>query len=115
MVQESLGVVLKSISYSESSLISRIYTPEFGKISVMSRGAKKAKGGKAGMLEPMNLIEFQMNFKESKELQILQEISIVQNLSTIRNDIQKLAIGLVMVEILDKTCLLYTSPSPRDS
>jgi len=103
MVQESLGVVLKSISYSESSLISRIYTPEFGKISVMSRGAKKAKCGKAGMLEPMNLIEFQMNFKESKELQILQEISIVQNLSTIRNDIQKLAIGLVMVEILDKT------------
>ena len=77
MVQESLGVVLKSISYSESSLISRIYTPEFGKISVMSRGSKKAKGGKAGMLEPMNLIEFQMNFKESKNLQILQCIHIL--------------------------------------
>ena len=103
MVKEATGIVLKSISYSESSLISRIYTKEFGKISVMARGAKKAKGGKAGMLEPMNIVELQINLNESRDLQILREISIKQNLSHIRSNIQKLAIGLVMVEILDKT------------
>lgn len=103
MVQESIGVVLKSISYSESSIISRIYTPEFGKISVIAKGAKKPKGGKSAMLEPMNLIEFQMNFKDSKDIQTLREISILHNLSSIRNTIQKMAVGLVMVEILDKT------------
>jgi DNA repair protein RecO (recombination protein O) len=103
MVKEAIGIVLKSISYSESSLISRIYTKEFGKISVMARGAKKAKGGKAGMLEPMNIVELQINLNESRDLQILREISIKQNLPHIRSNIQKLAIGLVMVEILDKT------------
>ena len=59
MVKESLGVVLKSIPYSETSLISRIYTSEFGKISIISRGAKKRRN--SGILEPLNLIEFQIN------------------------------------------------------
>jgi len=103
MIKEASGIVLKSISYSESSLISRIYTKEFGKISVLARGAKKVKSGKAGILEPMNIVELQINFNESRDLQILREISINQNLSQIRSNIQKLAIGLVMVEILDKT------------
>ena len=111
MVQESVGVVLKSVPYSESSLISRIFTPEFGKISIIARGAKKTKGGSSAMLEPMNIVEFQMNFNESKDLQILREISINQNLSRIRANIKKMAIGLVMVEILDKTTHQY-DPAP---
>ena len=44
-----------------------------------------------------------MNFNESRDLQILREVSIKQNLANIRSDIQKMAVGLVMVEILDKT------------
>ena len=111
MVQESIGIVLKSIPYSESSLISRIFTPEFGKVSIIARGAKKTKGGNSAMLEPMNIVEFQMNFNESKDLQILREISIHQNLSTIRANIKKMAIGLVMVEILDKTTHQF-DPAP---
>jgi len=103
MVLGATGIVLKSTPYSESSLISRIYTHEFGKISLITRGAKKARGGKAGMLQPMNIIEFQMNFNESRDLQILREVSIKQNLANIRSNIQKMAVGLVMVEILDKT------------
>ena len=63
MVMEATGIVLKSIPYSESSLISRIYTHEFGKISLITRGAKKARGGKAGMLQPMNIIEFAYKYQ----------------------------------------------------
>ena len=52
MYKEYKGIILKSIPYSESSIISRIYTPDLGKISTMALGAKKNK--KATVLEPMN-------------------------------------------------------------
>ena len=103
MVQESSGIILKSIPFSESSIISRVFTPDFGKISLIARGAKKSKSGSSAMLEPMNIVEFQMNFNESKDLQVMRDISIQHNLSTIRTNIKKMATGLVIVEILDKT------------
>ena len=103
MLKGSIGIILKSIPYSESSIISRIFTPNFGKISIISRGAKKANNGKFAMLEPMNIVEFQMNFNESKDLHTLHEISIKYNLSKIRTNIKTMALGLVMIEILDKT------------
>ncbi|MAJ45078.1 MAG: DNA repair protein RecO [Candidatus Marinimicrobia bacterium] len=111
MVQESSGIILKSIPFSESSIISRVFTPDFGKISLIARGAKKSKSGSSAMLEPMNIVEFQMNFNESKDLQVMRDISIQHNLSTIRTNIKKMATGLVIVEILDKTSH-QLDPSP---
>tara|TARA_B100000941_G_C28505938_1_gene557303 strand:- start:1465 stop:2208 length:744 start_codon:yes stop_codon:yes gene_type:complete len=109
MYKEYKGIILKSIPFSESSIISRIYTPNLGKISTMAHGAKKNK--KAIILEPMNIIEFQINYKESKSLQILKEVSINKGFLEIRKNLSKIAFGLTMLEILDKTTR-QLDPSP---
>ena len=37
------AIILKNIPYKESSVISRVFTYEHGKISVIFKGAKKGK------------------------------------------------------------------------
>ena len=41
MIIQSQAVVLKSFSYSNTSIIARCFTREMGKISVIVHGAKK--------------------------------------------------------------------------
>ena len=103
MILSLNGIVLKSTSYSESSLISRIFTNEFGKLSVITRGAKKIKGGLSGLLQPMNILELQLHYNKTRDIQVLKEVALVKSLENIRSNIKKIAIGLVMIEILDKT------------
>lgn len=103
MIQEATGIVLKSTPFSDTSMVTRVFTREFGKISLMAKGVRKSKKGAAGILESMNKINFQVNYNDSKDLQILRDLSLVTALTKIRNDYKRLTAGLAMVDMIDKT------------
>lgn len=103
MLQDTTGIVLKSTPFSDTSMVTRIFTCEFGKMSFMAKGIRKSKKGTSGILESMNKVNFQVNYKEDKDLQILRDLTLVSGLTKIRNDLKRLTIGLAMVDMIDKT------------
>ncbi len=111
MVISTDGVVLKSFPFGDTSLISRFYTKDFGKVTLIAKGARKTKNPTGSILEPMNILNLTYYAKENREMNILKESSLQKNFTKIRNDIVSLTSGLAMVEMLAKTSDNH-DPSP---
>ena len=111
MFSESDAVVLRTIPYSDTSLITRLFTKEWGKITVMAKGARRKKNPLNSILEPGSLINIQIIMKENRDIQILKEASFNYITMEIRNNLEKLLTTLSIVDIMDKTTRpMHASP-----
>lgn len=96
------AVVLRTIEYSDTSLIVRMFTESQGKITVMARGAKRAKNATAGMLQPPNYIAVQFRYKVSRDIQPLTECEYVTYYTRLATDLKRYAGAMLSVEMLDR-------------
>tara|TARA_Y100001968_G_scaffold296196_1_gene304222 strand:+ start:3482 stop:4231 length:750 start_codon:yes stop_codon:yes gene_type:complete len=99
----SSAVVLRTIPFSDTSLICRLFTKEKGKISIMAKGARRKKNLLSSVLESGNIIRLQYIYKESRDIQLLKEASIEFSVYSLRDNLEKLLTLYSMIEILDKT------------
>jgi len=105
MIVHSRAIVLKSFSYSNTSIIARCLTREKGKISVIIHGAKKKNSQKAAYFQPANYLDLVLYFKETREIQTVSKVSFVQIWSHLQNDLKKIAYVLSVIELTDKTVI----------
>lgn len=111
MLAKIKGIVIHTIPYSESSLVLRCYTNQFGMQSYMVSGLFGKKAAiKPAQLLPLNLLELDVYHQQSKNLQRIKELKLVPSLKHIHVDMQKGAIALFMAELLSK-CIKEESES----
>lgn len=96
------AVVLRTIEYSDTSLIVRLFTESQGKVTVMARGAKRAKNATAGMLQPPNHIALQFRSKDGRDIQPLTECEYVTYYTRLATDLKRYAGAMLSVEMLDR-------------
>lgn len=98
------GIVFRAVKYSETSIITDIYTEELGLRSYIISGirSKKAKVS-AGLLQVMSLVETVVYHREDRDLCRIKEIRAAYLFEDIPFNIQKGAIGLFLLEIMQKT------------
>jgi DNA repair protein RecO (recombination protein O) len=75
MIVSSPAIVLKTFSYGETSLISRCFTKDKGKVSFIIKGAKSKKNLIAPYFQPLSYINIIFNENEKRELQIVSKVS----------------------------------------
>ncbi|MFK8104202.1 MAG: DNA repair protein RecO [Saprospiraceae bacterium] len=104
MVIKTRGIILKTMKYSETSVITDIYTEEKGLQTYIISGvrSKKAKVN-ASLLQIMSLVEMVAYYRENKSLNRTKEIKAALVYSSIPFDIRKSAVGLFIAEIAQKT------------
>ena len=102
MLQKTEGIVLRSIKYSETSLIVHIYTRAFGLLSFIVPGVRtaKAKRNKAGMLQPMSMLEMDIYHKETQNLLRLKDYRNTYTYHALPFDMVKTSIGFFYLDIL---------------
>jgi DNA repair protein RecO (recombination protein O) len=106
MSDQSRGIVLQHIRYSESSLIVKIFTEEFGLISFLIKGAYgKHSRFKPAFFQPLSLIEFVSRIKPGRELHFMSEIAVETPFHSLHSNIQKNSIVLFISELLSKTII----------
>lgn len=98
----SEAVVLKTIDYSDTSLIVRLFTEQFGKVTVIAKGARRAKRASAGILRPPNHIGVWYQHKDEREIQTLTKFEFVTRYSKLSSDLAKSASAMVTIEMLDR-------------
>ena len=66
MIISTNAIVLKTIRYGDSSIISRLYTESHGKIAVMAKGIWKPKNttGPIGNVLPVGVTIFQSEIRD---------------------------------------------------
>ena len=104
MLYKTRAIVLNSVKYSETSLILKIYTEEFGLQSYMVRGVRsKSAKIKPALLQNLSLIDLEVYHKEKKSIQTIKELRPDYTFTSIPFHMKKSAIAVFMNEILYKS------------
>lgn len=101
MLTTAEGIVLHTLKYGDTSAIAKIYTPSFGLVAVLLKGAYR-KGKGRGALQPLNLVEISFYRKDDGSLSVGKEINITQPYSSLQSDFFKGTVGIFIAEFLYK-------------
>lgn len=95
------GIVIRSIDYGEGNKILTLYSREAGKISVMARGAKKAKSRHTAISQLFTHGEF-VCFRSGTSMGTLNSGEILNSYHRLREDLHKTAHAAYLMELTDR-------------
>lgn len=103
MLQKTEGIVIHTLQYSDTSIIAKIYTADFGLLSFMIKGTRgKKSANKAVLFQPLTLLALDIYYQENKNLQTIKETRLLLNPVGIYGNIYKTAVVLFLAELLQK-------------
>src|SRR5674476_987989 len=112
MLEKTKGIVLHQIKYSDSGIVTQIYTQKFGRQSFLIKGMRKKKTGKHNILfQPMFILELELYYKARREMQIIKEFSVSFTPYDIYSNIKKSCVAIFLGEVLTS---VLREESPHD-
>ncbi len=103
MLEKTEGILFKSVRYADTSLIVKIFTRKFGYLSFMVQGVRSSKSKRKGnLLQPMNILELDLYWREQKNLLNLKEFNVAYIYNSLPMDFVKQSIGIFAIEIISK-------------
>jgi len=95
-------ITLNHVKYSDSSIIARLYSREYGKLSLMIKGVNNSrKKGKSNiMFQPLFILDLEIYYKSSRELQIIKEATVSFAPYNIYSDVKKSCVAIFIGEVL---------------
>jgi DNA repair protein RecO (recombination protein O) len=101
MLEKTRGIVLNQIKYTDSGIVARLYTREFGRVSFMVKGMRKRKTGKHNILfQPLFILNLEVYYKASREMQTIKEFSVAFTPYNIYSDIRKSCVAIFLGDVL---------------
>ena len=101
MNRKTRGIVLHTTRYGESSLIVHSYTESNGRQSFMVKGVRKSrKNNRSNLFQPLFILDFEVYHKDTRDIQLVKEVSRSIPLISIPYDITKSTQAIFMAEIL---------------
>lgn len=111
MIHKTRGIVLRNSDFSDTSIITKIYTEQFGVQNYLIKGAKRKKSAiKANLFQPLSVLEMVVYKKEKKQLQIIKEAKLDFHFVSIPFDPVKSSILFFINEIILK-CIQEEEPN----
>lgn len=100
MITKTQAIVLKTVDYSESSIIATLFTRRHGTIAVIAKGARKPRNKFSAYLVVGQVLEVVYYMKTTRAVQTLSDTSYHLKLDTLRYDIQKIALTMSAMEFI---------------
>lgn len=101
MLEKTKGIVLHQIKYTDSGIVAQLYTRKFGRQSILIKGMRNKKTGKHNIIfQPMFILDLEMYFKASREMQVLKEFSVSYAPYEIHSNIKKSCVAIFLGEVL---------------
>jgi DNA repair protein RecO (recombination protein O) len=101
MIRKTRGIVLHTTRYGESSLVVHCYTEQHGRQSYMVKGVRKSrKHNRANLFQPLFILDFEVYHKDSRDIQLVKEVSRATPLNSLPFDVVKSAQAIFMAELI---------------
>jgi DNA repair protein RecO (recombination protein O) len=100
--QQTEAIVLRIYPWSETSLIVSIYTRDFGKLSVLAKGARRPKSPFEAALDLLSICRVVFIPKSGDALDILTEAKLQQRFRAGSRDLLRLYAGYYVSELLER-------------
>ena len=101
MIAKTEAIILKGMKYRETSKILTLYTRQYGKVSVIAKGARDPKSKFGSALEPMNYVLTVFYKKDNRDLQLLTQCDLMKSFRGISEDMGRLHAAMAIVELVD--------------
>ena len=95
------AIALRSIKHSESSRIIKFFTEERGKVSLLAKGARKAKNRVP--MDTFSLMNVVYRHKPSRDIQLLTQAELMNAFLGIRDNMGRSAIAFGICELVERT------------
>jgi DNA repair protein RecO (recombination protein O) len=104
MLHNTRGIILHTIEYSESSLIVKVFTRDFGLKSYIVKGGRSKKSkNKINLFQPLALVDLVVTHSDQGKLERISEITIYYPYASIPYDIIKSSIAIFLNEVIYKS------------
>lgn len=103
MVHTTKGIVLRTVKYGDTSIITTVYTELFGIQSYIVKGVRqssKKSGGKAGFFQPSVMLDMEVYHNELKHLQFIKEYRWSYLYEHVLFDVVKNTVAMYVIELL---------------
>ncbi|MCK9281058.1 MAG: DNA repair protein RecO [Melioribacteraceae bacterium] len=101
-IKKISGIIIRKIPFSDSSLILSLYSREFGKISLIQKGALRQSKTKTGSkIDTLNHVEVIIYYKDSRDMQLIKEVDLVDYYPSIKGNLEKLKYSSAIAELLN--------------
>ena len=88
--EKSLAIVLRTIEFSETSVVATLFTEKFGKISALAKGARRPKGPFESALDLLAVVRIVFLHKSSGALDLLTEAKLERRFRAAARDLSRL-------------------------
>jgi DNA repair protein RecO (recombination protein O) len=95
------GLVIRKVNYGDTSSIVTFFTDKYGKISGIKKGARSARTKSGNILDYLNLVQIVFYKKESREVQLISQVSLIKHFPLIKNDLERYKYALAILELLE--------------
>lgn len=100
--EKTQAIVLRTIEFSETSLVVTLFTEDFGKIGALAKGARRPKGPFEGALDLLAMVRIVFLRKSSEALDLLTEAKLVRRFRAGQRDLSRLYAGYYVAELLSE-------------
>ena len=98
--EKTLAIVLRTIEFSETSLVVTLFTEDFGKISALAKGARRRKGPFDGALDLLSICRVVFLPKSSGSLDLLTEAKLERYFRAAQRNLRSLNAAYYLAEML---------------
>ncbi|MBK6915569.1 MAG: DNA repair protein RecO [Ignavibacteriales bacterium] len=96
------AIVLGKMDFSDTSIITNLFTRDFGKFSLILKGGRNPKNRIGPLIDIPNYLNIVFYKKENRELQLLSNADSINHFPGIKNDYDKIIYAFAVVEIIKK-------------
>ena len=103
MLHTTKGIVLRTVKYGDTSIITTVYTELFGIQSYIVKGVRqhtKTSAGKAGFFQPAAMLDMEVYHNELKQLQFIKEYQWSYLYEEVLFDVVKNTVAMFLIELL---------------
>ncbi len=106
MVHATKGIVLRTVKYGDTSIITTVYTELFGVQSYIVKGVRqssKTSAGKASFFQPAAMLDMEVYHNEQKQLQFIKEYQWSYLYEKVLFDVVRNTVAMFVIELLQHT------------
>jgi DNA repair protein RecO (recombination protein O) len=98
--EKATAIVLRTIDFSETSLVVTLFTREFGKLGALAKGARRLKNPFESALDVLTLCRIVFLHKSSEALDLVTEAKLLRRFRPTQRNLAGLYAGYYVAELL---------------
>ena len=98
--EKATAIILRTVDFSETSLVLTLFTRERGKLGVLAKGGRRPKGPFDSALDLLALCRIVFLHKSSESLDLLTEARLLRRFRPPGRDLRPLYAGYYLAELL---------------